>query len=106
MLRLYNTLTRKKEEFKPIKEKEVGMYTCGPTVYWFAHVGNFRSYLVADLMKRALIYNGFKVKHIINITDVGHLTSDADSGNDKMEIAASKEGKSTEEISKFYFDEL
>ena len=104
MFRLYNTLTRKKEEFKPIKEKEVGMYTCGPTVYWFAHVGNFRSYLVADLMKRALIYNGFKVKHIINITDVGHLTSDADSGNDKMEIAASKEGKSTEEISKFYFD--
>jgi|TARA_B100002003_G_scaffold250271_1_gene289075 cysteinyl-tRNA synthetase len=103
-MKIYNTLTRKKEYFKPLNGKEVGIYTCGPTVYWFAHVGNFRTYLMADLMKRVLMYNGLKVKHIMNITDVGHLTSDADSGEDKIEIAALKEGKGAEEVSKFYFD--
>jgi len=104
MLKLYNTLTRKKEKFVPIKEGKVGLYTCGPTVYWYAHVGNLRSYIFADVLKRVLTYNGFDVKHIINVTDVGHLTSDADSGEDKLEASAVKEGKTAKEISHFYFD--
>jgi cysteinyl-tRNA synthetase len=104
MIRLYNTLTRKKEEFVPIKKGEVGLYTCGPTVYWYAHVGNMRSYIFADILKRVLMFNNFKVKHIINVTDVGHLTSDGDTGEDKLEKAASKEGKTAEEISHFYFN--
>ncbi|MBT7102258.1 cysteine--tRNA ligase [archaeon] len=104
MLRLYNTLSHEKEEFKPIKEGKVGLYTCGPTVYWYGHVGNMRSYVFADILKRVLMYNGLDVKHVINVTDVGHLTSDADSGDDKMEAAASKEGKTANEISHFYFD--
>ena len=66
MLKLYNTLSRKKEEFKPINNEKVGIYTCGPTVYWYAHVGNFRSYVFSDVLKRVLRYNGFKVEHIIN----------------------------------------
>lgn len=103
-LKLYNTLTRKKEIFKPIKNGEVGVYSCGPTVYWFQHVGNLRTYIFADLLRRILEFGNYKVKHIINITDVGHLTSDADSGEDKMEKAAKKEGKSAKEISEFYFD--
>jgi cysteinyl-tRNA synthetase len=103
MLKLYNTLTRKKENFKPLKG-EVGIYTCGPTVYWFAHVGNFRSYVFSDILKRVLLYNGFKVKHIINVTDVGHLTSDGDEGEDKLEKAAAKEGKNAKEISKYYLN--
>ena len=103
-LKLYNTMSRKKEVFKPIDEKKVGLYTCGPTVYWFAHVGNFRAYIFADTLKRVLEYNGYKANHIINVTDVGHLTSDADEGEDKLEKAASKEGKTAEEISHFYFD--
>lgn len=104
VLKLYNTLTRKKEKFVPIKKNEVGIYSCGPTVYWYQHIGNLRSYIFADILKRVLIYNNFKVKHIINITDVGHLISDADSGEDKMEKAATKEGKTAMEISHFYFD--
>lgn len=104
MLKLYNTLGRKKEEFKPIKKGEVGMYVCGPTVYWFQHIGNLRAYLFSDTLKRVLLYNNYKVKHISNITDVGHLTSDADEGEDKMEKAAAKEGKKAEDIAKFYFD--
>lgn len=102
-LQLYNTLTRKKEVFKPIRKGKVGMYSCGPTVYWFQHIGNLRAYLFADLVKRVLSYNDYKVKHVINVTDVGHLTSDADEGEDKMEKAAAKEGKSAEEIADFYF---
>jgi cysteinyl-tRNA synthetase len=104
MLKLYNTLTRKKETFKSINDSYVGIYTCGPTVYWYGHIGNMRSYIFADILKRVLMYNGFKVKHIINVTDVGHLTSDADSGEDKLELSAKKEGKTAEEISSFYFD--
>ena len=77
----------------PLKKGEVGVYTCGPTVYWYAHVGNLRSYIFADVLKRVLMYDGLKVKHVINVTDVGHLTSDADEGEDKMEKAAAKEGK-------------
>jgi len=102
MIRLFNTLTRKKEEFKPIKKGEVGMYCCGPTVYNYAHIGNLRTYIFEDILKRVLIYNGFKVKHVMNITDVGHLTGDADSGIDKMLIAAQREGKTVWDIAKFY----
>ena len=78
MIKFYNTLTRRKEEFKPIEPGKVGMYTCGPTVYWFAHLGNMRAYLFEDTLKRVLRYNGYQVKHVINLTDVGHLTSDHD----------------------------
>ncbi|MDD5072052.1 MAG: cysteine--tRNA ligase [Patescibacteria group bacterium] len=99
---LYNTLSRKKEEFKPIRQGEVGLYTCGPTVYNFAHIGNLRTYLFEDILKRVLLYNGYKVKHIMNITDVGHLTGDRDMGEDKLEKSAAKEGKNAWEIAEFY----
>jgi len=99
---LYNTLTRKKEEFKPIKKGEVGLYTCGPTVYNYAHIGNLRSYLFEDILKRVLLYNGYKVKHVMNITDVGHLTGDMDMGEDKLEIGAKREGKTAWQIAEFY----
>jgi len=102
MLKLYNTLTRKKQEFKPIKKGEVGIYSCGPTVYWYQHIGNLRSYIFSDILKRVLKYNGYNVKHVMNITDVGHLTSDADEGEDKLEQAAEKEGRSAKEIAEFY----
>ncbi len=102
-LKLYNTLTRKKEIFKPIKKGEVGMYTCGPTVYWYQHIGNLKAYIFTDILKRTLLYNGYKVKHVINITDVGHLTSGADEGEDKMEKAAKREGKTAQDIANFYF---
>jgi len=102
MLKLFNTLTRKKETFKPIKKKEVGMYSCGPTVYWYQHIGNLRTYIFSDILKRVLEYNGYKVKHVMNVTDVGHLTSDSDTGEDKMEKAAKKEGKSAEDIANHY----
>jgi len=102
MLKFYNTLTRKKEIFKPIKDKKVGLYTCGPTVYFFAHIGNLRTYLFEDILKRVLEYNGLKVKHVMNITDVGHLTSDADTGEDKIELGAKRERKSALEIAEFY----
>lgn len=103
-INFYNTLTHKKEIFKPIKEHEVSMYSCGPTVYSYAHIGNFRTYIFVDNLRRVLKYNGFKMKHVMNITDVGHLTSDADTGEDKMEKAARKEGKDPYEIAKFYTD--
>lgn len=102
-IRIYNTLSRRKETFKPLKGKEVGIYTCGPTVYSYQHIGNLRSYVFPDILKKVLIANGYKVKHIINVTDVGHLTSDADSGEDKMERAAKKERKTAKEISEHYF---
>ena len=98
----YNTLSRKIEEFKPVKKGRVGIYTCGPTVYNYAHLGNLRSYLFGDLLKRTLLYNGYKVKHVMNITDVGHLTGDMDMGEDKMELGAKREGKSAYEIAEFY----
>ncbi len=101
-IKLYNTLTRKKEEFKPIKPGEVGLYTCGPTVYNYAHLGNLRTYLFEDILKRVLIYNGYKVKHVMNITDVGHLTGDMDMGEDKMELGAKREGRNAQEIAEFY----
>lgn len=101
-INLYNTLTHKKERFIPIKENEVSMYSCGPTVYSYAHIGNMRTYLFVDSLRRMLKYNGIKLNHVMNITDVGHLTSDADTGEDKMEKAARKEGKNPYEIADFY----
>jgi len=92
MIKLYNTLTRKLEEFKPIHKNKVGMYTCGPTVYDYAHIGNLRAYVFNDILKRTLIYNDYKVKHVMNITDVGHLVSQADEGEDKMMRALRREG--------------
>ncbi len=103
-LHLFNTLTRRKEEFVPLHGNGVGMYTCGPTVYNFAHIGNLRSYIFADTAKRALRYTGYEVKHVMNITDVGHLTSDADAGDDKMLVAAAREKKSVWDIAAFYTD--
>ena len=101
-LYLYNTLTRNKDVFKPIKDGEVGMYTCGPTVYNYPHIGNMRTYIFEDLLKRVLQYNGYEVNHIMNITDVGHLTNDRDMGEDKVEKEAKKEGKTAWEIAEFY----
>ena len=102
MLKLYNSLTKKKELFRPIKEKRVGLYTCGPTVYWYAHIGNLRTYFFEDVLKRTLLYNNYKVKHVMNITDVGHLTSDSDTGEDKMEKGAKREKKTAWQIANFY----
>ena len=106
MLNIYNTLTRKKEEFKPIDSKEVKIYTCGPTVYNYAHIGNLRAYLFMDTLRRVLKYNGYKLKHVMNITDVGHLVSDADEGEDKMLKAARRENKNPFEIAKFYTEDF
>lgn len=102
MFLLYNTFTRKKQEFAPLHRGKVNMYTCGPTVYDYAHIGNFRSYLTADILRRWLIYLGYEVKQIKNITDVGHLTSDADTGEDKIEMAAKKKKVDPYAISLFY----
>ncbi len=101
-LYLFNSLTRRKEVFSPIKPGKVGLYTCGPTVYNHAHIGNLRTYLFEDVLKRVLHYNGYKVKHIMNITDVGHLTGDRDMGEDKMEEGAKREGKNAWDIAAFY----
>jgi cysteinyl-tRNA synthetase len=101
-LYLYNSLTRSKMEFKPVQPGEVGLYTCGPTVYNFAHIGNLRTYIFEDILKRVLLYNGYRVKHVMNITDVGHLTGDRDMGQDKMEQGALREGRTAREIAEFY----
>ena len=101
-LELYNTLSRKKEAFKPLFKDYTGLYTCGPTGYDYAHIGNLRTYLFEDILKRVLRYNGFKVKHVMNITDVGHLTGDRDMGEDKLEKGAAREGKSAWDIAEFY----
>ena len=101
-LHLYNSLTRKKEEFTPIHPGKVGLYTCGPTVYNYAHIGNLRTYIFEDILRRVLDYNGYVVKHVMNITDVGHLTGDRDMGEDKMEKGAAREGKSAWDIADFY----
>jgi len=101
-VKLYNTLTRKKENFTPLKSGAVSLYNCGPTVYDYAHIGNLRSYVFADILRRVFEYNGYKVTQVINITDVGHLTSNEDEGADKLEESARKVGKSAQEIAKFY----
>ncbi|MFC1687966.1 cysteine--tRNA ligase [Patescibacteria group bacterium] len=102
MLKLYNTISRKEDEFKPLKKNTVGLYTCGPTVYNYAHIGNLRTYIFEDVLKRVLLLNEYKVKHVMNITDVGHLTSDADEGDDKIEKSAVKENKTVWEIAEHY----
>ena len=103
-LKLYNTLTLEKETFSPISPPQVGMYTCGPTVYNYAHIGNLRTYIFEDILKRVLHYNGFDVRHVMNITDVGHLTGDRDMGEDKLEKGALREGKSAWDIAAYYTD--
>src|SRR5579883_1615484 len=103
-VKLFNTLTRAKEDLRPIAPPIVGLYTCGPTVYNYQHVGNYRTYVFEDILKRTLDTAGFKVRHVMNITDVGHLTSQADEGEDKMEVGAAREGKTAWEIAKFYTD--
>jgi cysteinyl-tRNA synthetase len=108
MLRIYNSLTRQIEDFNPITSPHVGMYTCGPTVYLFAHIGNFRAYSTSDILVRILHENGYDVEFVMNITDVGHLTNDqsggADTGEDKIEKTAKKEGKTVWEVARFYTD--
>jgi len=105
-LSIYNSITRQIEEFQPIKQDEVLMYTCGPTVYNYQHVGNFRTFFLSDILVRTLEFNGYKVKHVINLTDLGHLTDDADAGDDKLEITAEKEGRSAKEVADFYIKEF
>ena len=106
-IRLFNTMTRKIEEFKPLTPGKMGFYSCGPTVYHYAHIGNLRTMIHNDILKRMFTENGYAVHHVMNITDVGHLTSDdADSGDDKMERGAARDHKSVWEIAKFYTDEF
>ena len=103
-MKLYNSLTRTKDEFVPNEPGKVTMYTCGPTVYHYAHIGNLRSYIMEDVLERYLNYAGMKVKRAMNITDVGHLSSDADTGEDKMLKGAKREGKSVMDVARFYTD--
>ena len=106
-IKLYNTMTRKLEEFKPLEQGKVGFYSCGPTVYHYTHLGNLRTFLHNDFLKRMFLENGYDVRHIMNITDVGHLTNDEDdSGEDKMEKGAARDNKSVWDIAKFYKDEF
>ena len=101
-MKLYNTLSKKVEEFIPYKENEVNMYTCGPTVYHYAHIGNLRTYISEDVLEKSLKYLGYKVNRVMNITDVGHLVGDGDSGEDKMAVASKREHKTSLEIADFY----
>ena len=103
-MKLYNSATHKKEEFIPHEPGKVSMYTCGPTVYHFAHIGNLRSYIMEDVMEKYLRYEGYDVNRVMNITDVGHLASDADTGEDKMLKGAKRENKTVMDIAKFYTD--
>lgn len=101
-LRLYDTYTRSVREFDSLTPGQVGIYTCGPTVYDYAHIGNLRTYIFEDILRRALEFHGYSVKHVMNITDVGHLVSDADTGEDRMERGARRTGKSAWEIAEYY----
>ncbi|MBI3563597.1 MAG: cysteine--tRNA ligase [Elusimicrobia bacterium] len=103
-MRLYNSLTRSKDELAPLAPPKVGLYTCGPTVYNYQHVGNYRTYIFEDLLVRSLKLLGFSPYRVLNVTDVGHLTSQGDEGEDKMEVGAAREGKTAWEIAKFYTD--
>lgn len=103
-MKLYNTLTRQKEDFKPLQDGIVTIYSCGPTVYQYAHIGNLRTYVFMDILRRVLKYNGFRLKNVMNITDVGHLVSDADEGEDKMMKTALETRKSPWEIAEYYTD--
>lgn len=106
LMKIFNTATRQLETFVPLSPGEVGLYTCGPTVYNYAHIGNMRTYVFEDVLRRTLEGLGYNVKHVMNITDVGHLQSDADSGDDKMSLAAAREKKSPWDIARFYEDEF
>ena len=99
---LFNTLSRTKEKFVPIEPGKVKLYTCGPTVYNYQHIGNLRTFFFEDILKRVLLFNGYEVSHVMNITDVGHLVSDDDEGEDKMEKGAAREGKTVWEIADYY----
>lgn len=101
-MKIYNTLSKKVEEFVPIDKNEIKIYTCGPTVYSYAHIGNLRTYIFEDILEKTLNLIGYKVKRVMNITDVGHIVSDADDGEDKMMVASKKEGKKASEIAQFY----
>ena len=101
-LKLYNTYSRSVEEFKPITDGEVKIYCCGPTVYDYQHIGNFKTFIVENLLVRTLKLLKYKVDYVMNITDVGHLASDADDGPDKMLIAAERENKKSHEIAEYY----
>ena len=103
-MQLYNSLSHKKEDFKTNEPGKVNMYTCGPTVYHFAHIGNLRSYIMEDVLEKYLRYSGYEVKRVMNITDVGHLSSDADTGEDKMVKGAKRENKTVMDIARFYTD--
>ena len=110
-LKFYNTLTREKEVFIPINPPHVGFYSCGPTVYDYVHIGNLRSYVFADILQKTLEYSGYKVKRVMNITDIGHLSSDADSGEDKMTKGLLREGKeltlkNMRELAEFYTEKF
>ena len=105
-LKLFNSLTRQLEEFQPVHPGEARVYSCGPTVYNYQHIGNMRAYVFADTLGRTLQWKGYRLTHVINITDVGHLTSDADEGEDKMERMAAREGKSAWDIAKFYQEDF
>lgn len=105
-MKIYNTLTKKVEKFIPHNDKEVTMYTCGPTVYNYAHIGNLRTYLFEDFLEKGLNYLGYNVKRVMNITDVGHIVHDADTGEDKMSNSAKKEGKTAQEIAEFYTEKF
>src|SRR4051812_7082466 len=100
-MKLYNTLSRKTEDFQPLKSGEIRLYTCGPTVYSYYHIGNLRNAVFNDTLRRTLTAGGYMVKHVMNITDVGHLTSDADEGEDKLEKGAATEGKTVWEVADF-----
>ena len=99
---LYNYRTLKKESFRPLQQGSVGLYTCGPTVYNHQHIGNYRTYIFEDVLRRALEWNGYRVRHVMNITDVGHLTGDVDAGEDKLELGAKREKKTVWEVARFY----
>lgn len=101
---VWNTMSRSKEFFTPLHKGEMQFYSCGPTVYHYAHIGNLRTYIFNDLLKRMFLTAGYRVKHVMNITDVGHLTSDADEGEDKMEKGARREGKSVWDVAQYYTD--
>ena len=103
-LQLYDNYTRSLRTFEPLVAGRVGFYACGPTVYDYQHIGNHRYYLFVDLLRRVLQWNGYAVRHVMNITDVGHLTSDADTGEDKMEKGARRTGKTAWEIARLYTD--
>ncbi len=101
-IRLFDTYSREVRDFEPIDPAKVGLYTCGLTVYDYAHIGNLRTYIFEDILRRVLEYNGYRVEHVQNITDVGHLTSDADTGEDKMEKGSRRTGMSAWEIAALY----